>query len=143
MKNRLNARLLLAVLGLLVTSAAAEAPKPAASQDPVLSAMQAEMDRSKSQLKLEDVPAPYYLDYRITDIDTVDAQATFGAVRGEVRTRIRVVRVVVRIGDYKQDSFFNQGEGAVDFVPQGDDVLALRHGLWLATDRRTSRRPRR
>ncbi len=134
MKNRLNALLLLAVLGLLVTSAAAESPKPAASQDPVLSAMQTEMDRSKSQLKLEDVPAPYYLDYRITDIDTVDAQATFGAVRGEVRTRIRVVRVVVRIGDYKQDSFFNQGEGAVDFVPQGDDVLALRHGLWLATD---------
>ena len=86
MKNRLNALLLLAVLGLSVTSAAAESPKPAASQDPVLSAMQTEMDRSKSQLKLEDVPAPYYLDYRITDIDTVDAQATFGAVRGEVRT---------------------------------------------------------
>ena len=92
------------------------------------------MDRSKSQLKLEDVPAPYYLDYRITDVDRVDAQATFGAVRSEVRTRIRVVRVVVRIGDYKQDSFFNQGEGAVDIVPQGDDVLALRHALWLATD---------
>jgi TldD protein len=134
MKTRLNALLLLAVLSLSVASAVAESPKPPASQDPVLSAMQEEMDRSKSQLKLEDVPAPYYLDYRITDLDTVDAQATFGAVRSEVRTRIRVVRVVVRIGDYKQDSFFNQGEGAVDFVPQGDDVLALRHGLWLATD---------
>jgi TldD protein len=134
MKIRLNALLLLAVLSLSVASAAAESPKPAASQDPVLSAMQEEMDRSRLQLKLEDVPAPYYLDYRITDVDTVDAQATFGAVRSEVRTRIRVVRVVVRIGDYKQDSFFNQGEGAVDIVPQGDDVLALRHALWLATD---------
>jgi len=134
MKIKLSALLLLTVLSVSVALAAAESPKPAASQDPVLSAMQEEMDRSKSQLKLEDVPAPYYLDYRITDLDTVDAQATFGAVRSEVRTRIRVVRVVVRIGDYKQDSFFNQGEGAVDFVPQGDDVLALRHGLWLATD---------
>ena len=134
MKIRLDALLLLAVLSLSVASAAAQSPKLPASQDPVLSAMQEEMARSKSQLKLEDVPAPYYLDYRITDVDTVAAQAAFGAVRSELRTRIRVVRVVVRIGDYKQDSFFQEGEGTVDIVPQGDDVLAMRHALWLATD---------
>ena len=126
---------LLLVLSLALASASAQSARPAASPDQVLSAMQAEMQRSKSQLKLEDVPAPYYLDYRITDIDGVDAQATFGAVRSEIRTRIRVLRVVVRIGDYKQDSFFHQGEGVVDLISQGDDVLALRHQLWLATDR--------
>ncbi len=126
---------LLLVLSLSLASASAQSARPAASPDPVLSAMQAEMQRSKSQLKLEDVPAPYYLDYRITDLEGVDAQATFGAVRSEIRTRIRILRVVVRIGDYKQDSFFGQGEGVVDLVPQGDDVLALRHQLWLATDR--------
>jgi hypothetical protein len=43
--------------------------------------------------------------------------------------------VVVRVGDYKQDSFFGQGEGVTDYMPLDDDELALRHHLWLATDR--------
>ena len=41
-------------------------PKEAAD-DPVLRAMVAEMERSKAQLKLDGVAAPYYIDYRITD----------------------------------------------------------------------------
>ena len=135
-KSDLLALLLLAVVSVTFTSALAEsAARSTTSQDPVLSAMQAEMERSKAQLKMEDVPDPYYIDYRITDMDGVDAQATFGAIRSEIRGRIRMLRVVVRIGDYKQDSYFNRGEGAVDFISQGDDVLALRHQLWLATDR--------
>jgi TldD protein len=103
--------------------------------DPVLSAMRAELDRSKVQLKMDQVDAPYYIEYRIFDIDQYSAEASFGALRADVRGRFRVLRVVVRIGDYKQDSYFGQGEGTLDFIPLDDDPLALRHQLWLATDR--------
>ncbi|HEV2399867.1 MAG TPA: metallopeptidase TldD-related protein [Candidatus Sulfotelmatobacter sp.] len=103
--------------------------------DAVLSAMRAELDRSKSQLKMDQVAAPYYIEYRVYDFDHYSAEASFGALRGEVRTRIRFLRVVVRIGDYKQDSYFGQGEGAMDFMPLDDDMLSLRHQLWQATDR--------
>ena len=103
--------------------------------DAVLSAMRAELERSKSHLKMENVDAPYYVEYRIFDADEYSAEAAFGALRSDVRTRVRFVRVVVRIGDYKQDSYFGQGEGTIDLMPVDDDLVALRHQLWLATDR--------
>jgi predicted Zn-dependent protease len=97
--------------------------------------MQKELERSKSQLKLEQMAAPYYIEYRVVDMDGYIAEAAFGALRTNLRAHLRFVRVVVRVGDYKQDSYFGQGEGVTDFMPLDDDELALRHHLWLATDR--------
>ncbi len=93
------------------------------------------MERSKANLKLENVPAPYYIEYRVTEIDQFDASAVFGALRNQQHNHGRLFRVVVRVGDYKQDSFFGTGEGNVDLVPSDDDVFAIRHRIWLATDR--------
>ncbi|MGC1437228.1 MAG: metallopeptidase TldD-related protein [Terriglobales bacterium] len=105
-----------------------------ADDDPVLQAMRAELERSKSALKLEGMAAPYYIDYHVTDMDTHAAEAAFGALRTNVRLRFRFLRVVVRVGDYKQDSFFGQGQGGLDFMPLDNDIVALRHQIWLATD---------
>jgi TldD protein len=106
-----------------------------ASGDVVLRALREEMERSKANLKLENVPAPYYIEYRVTEIDQFEASAVFGALRNQQHTRGRLLRVVVRVGDYKQDSFFGTGEGSIDLVPSDDDVFAIRHRIWLATDR--------
>src|SRR5216684_1416595 len=106
-----------------------------ASSDVVLRALREEMERSKANLKLENVPAPYYIEYRVTEIDQFDASAVFGALRNQQHNHGRLFRVVVRVGDYKQDSFFGTGEGNVDLVPSDDDVFAIRHRIWLATDR--------
>ena len=106
-----------------------------ASGDVVLRALREEMERSKAKLKLENVQAPYYIEYRVTEIDQVEASAVFGALRSQQHDHGRLLRVVVRVGDYKQDSFFGTGEGSVDLVPSDDDVFAIRHRLWLATDR--------
>lgn len=114
--------------------AAENAPPKEAANDPVLRAMIAEMDRSKAQLKLEGVSSPYYIDYRITDTDSYVYQTSFGATRTDVRARTRYLRVVVRIGDYKLDSFYERGQGTVDIVSADDDEFAIRHKLWLATD---------
>ena len=106
-----------------------------ASGDVVLRALREEMDRSKAKLKLENVPAPYYIEYRVTDVDRLEATAVFGALRAQQRERARLLRVEVRVGDYKQDSFVGSGEGTIDLVPSDDDVFAIRHRIWLATDR--------
>ena len=121
--------------GLLAPVAVAQPAKSDGKDDVVLSAMRAELERSKSQLKMDEVAAPYYIEYRIFDDDEYSAEASFGALRGDVRTRFRFLRVVVRIGDYKQDSYVGQGEGTFDFAPLDNDTTALRHQLWLATDR--------
>jgi TldD protein len=127
--------LLLLGCGVLIPSARAQQKSEPPSGDVVLSAMRAELERSKAQLKMDQVAPPYYIEYRIFDMDQYSAEAAFGALRGDVRVRMRFVRVVVRIGDYKQDSYFGQGQGTLDYVPLDNDLLALRQQLWEATDR--------
>src|ERR1019366_3778492 len=130
--------LLFAVISCLILTCAASTfacAANSASGDVVLRALREEMERSKAKLKLENVPAPYYIEYRVTEIDQVEASAVFGALRSQQHDHGRLLRVVVRVGDYKQDSFFGTGEGSVDLVPSDDDVFAIRHRLWLATDR--------
>jgi len=134
MIRKLATAILLLFATAFAQGAAKEALPKEAAGDPVLRAMVAEMERSKAQLKLEDVGAPYYIDYRVMDMDRYAAEASFGAPRLNVRARVRYVRVVVRIGDYKQDSFYQGGQGTVEVLGVDDDEYAIRHTLWLATD---------
>jgi len=135
--SSIHRALLFAALGLLVALTPAAAQKNDAKSegsDPLLQAMREEIARSKSQLKMDNVPPPYYIEYRLSEVDQYEAEAAFGALRQSQRSRSRVVRVVVRVGDYKQDSYFAQGLGAVDVAPLDNDATALRRQLWLATD---------
>jgi predicted Zn-dependent protease len=113
---------------------AAAAAHAAASGDAVLEALLTELDRSKAQLRMDQVGPPYYIEYRVNDVDDYSAEAAFGALRENQRVRYRVLRVVVRIGDYKQDSYYGQGMGETDILPLDNDPIALRHQIWLATD---------
>jgi TldD protein len=108
-------------------------PSDAAS-DPILRALRAELARSKAQLKMDNVDSPFYIEYRVFDVEQFDASAAFGALRDQNRTRLRMIRAVVRLGDYKVDSFFNAGQGISDILPLDNDELAIRHQVWLATD---------
>jgi TldD protein len=118
------------------SSAVATAASSAAVQsDPLLKALREELDRNKSQLKMDNIPAPYYIEYRLSDLDEYSAEAAFGALRQDQRLHGRTLRVVVRVGDYKQDSYYGPGTGMVTFAPRDDDSIALRRELWLATDR--------
>ncbi len=105
-----------------------------AASDPILRALQAELTRSKAQLKMDNVDSPFYIEYRVFDVEQLDASAAFGALRDQNRTRLRLLRAVVRLGDYKLDSFFNAGQGISDILPLDNDELAIRHQVWLATD---------
>jgi TldD protein len=133
-----NIRLVSLVLAGFFLAASATpvlAASDSTSDDVILRALREEMERSKDKLKLENVPAPYYIEYRVSDLDEFEASAVFGTLRNQQRKRARIARVTVRVGDYKQDSFFRTGEGVTDLVSLDDDVFAVRHRVWLATDR--------
>lgn len=125
-------RVLLAalLLALPATLSAVDAPS-----DPVLTALKAELDRSIKGLKLPDSPAPYYIEYRVLDRDAYSISAAFGAITQQDRLQTRVLNVTVRVGSYKQDNAFGQATGMMDLLPYENDVYALRHAIWLATDR--------
>jgi len=106
----------------------------AAKGDGLLEALLTELDRSKAQLKMDQVQPPYFIEYRVNDVDDFSAEAAFGALRESQHGHFRVLRAVVRIGDYKQDSFYARGEGESTILPLDNDPIALRRQIWLATD---------
>jgi len=110
------------------------AAKVAAKGDPILDALLVEMERSKAQLKMDQLQTPYYIEYRVSDIEDFTTEAAFGATREDQRVHVRLLRVVVRLGDYKQDSYYGQGVGDNALLPLDNDPIALRHQIWLATD---------
>jgi TldD protein len=117
---------------LVATNKTLAAEKP--ESDPMLKAMQQELDREKAQLLLPGMTRPYFIEYRLDDIDTYEAVANYGALTLEQANHQRVVRVNVRVGDYASDSSTARGDGVVQLAPRDDNPLALRYALWTATD---------
>ena len=126
--RRLISTLLLMVVFSAVGLAGDSAATPTAASvstndhgDAVLKAMLAELKRSQEKLQLGQLQRPYYIDYQVTEIQDNIADATLGALRTDQVNSGRLVRVVVRIGDYKQDSYFGEGMGAVEVLPTDND----------------------
>jgi TldD protein len=115
-----------------VTFAAAAPQSP--SDDTILRAMQAELDREKAQLLLPGMQRPYFIEYRLDDLNTYEAVANYGALVREEGGHQRIVRVTVRVGSYETDSSSSRGEGTVELAPTDNNPEAIRYTLWTATD---------
>lgn len=105
-----------------------------AEKDPLLKAMLTELDRSMTQLQLPGFAKPFFIQYRIEDVDDYQAKAEFGASEGATHTHQRVARITVRVGNYKTDSSGGRGDGALQLAALDDDPIAIRSALWAATD---------
>ena len=105
-----------------------------AEKDPVLVAMLTELDRSMSQLQLKGFAKPFFIQYRIEEVNDFTAKADFGSSEGPSHAHQRVARVTVRVGDNKTDSSGGRGDGSIELVVLDNDPVALRSSLWSATD---------
>jgi TldD protein len=104
-----------------------------AEKDPVLKAMLEELDRSKAQLRLEGFEKPYFIEYRVDEVEGLRTRAEFGASLGTSTFHRRAARVTVHVGDYKSDSS-GRGDSSTELETVDDDLIALRSALWVATD---------
>ena len=129
-----GAGFLTALLCGVCPNAAAQPTRADAEKDPVLKAMLEELDRSMSQLQLKGFEKPFFIQYRVEDVDNFETKAEFGSSEGSLRTQQRVARVTGRVGDYKTDSSGGRGDGALLLAALDDDPIALRSALWSATD---------
>ena len=109
------------------------AESPTQVKDPLLLAMQQELDREKG-LMLPGMQKPYFVEYRLDDINSYEAVANYGALTQESSNHQRIIRVTVRIGDYAMDSSSTRGDGTIELAPTDDNPLALQYALWTATD---------
>ncbi|MBN9615626.1 MAG: peptidase U62 [Acidobacteriales bacterium 59-55] len=137
--SRLHKVCLIAAVACLFASAAEVSfaqpqSHDAVAGDPMLKAMQAELDREKALLVLPGMQRPYFIEYQVDDLNSYEAVATYGALAREEANHQRVARVTVRVGDYAVDSSSSRGDGAVALAPSDDNAEALRYALWIATD---------
>ena len=123
------------------SAAAPLPPIPAGDTDQTLHAMRDEMERSRSRLVLSGADKPFYIEYRLLDLDVRTVTASFGALLSSSTSRTRYMSVDVRIGDYHLDSSnFLSNDGFQGFLGSTGqvgidrDYHSLRQDLWLATD---------
>ena len=132
----------LALLALLAPGT----PLRAQDSDQTLRALRDEMARSKTRLELkmpgiEGPVRPFYVEYRLLDLDVKAVVAEFGALVSSTTTRNRFMTVEARVGDYKLDSSnfvsdenFRGFIGSTGAVGIDRDYDSLRQDLWIATD---------
>ena len=135
------------ILLLVATGAiAARGAQVPQDNDHTLQAMRDEMQRAKTRLELKipniDQPVrPYYVEYRLLDLDVREVVAEYGTLLSSTHVRNRFMDVEARVGSYKLDSSNFVGEDAFrGFIgPTGSvgidrDYDSLRQDLWIATD---------
>jgi hypothetical protein len=114
-----------------------------AQDDVVLKAMKDELSRTKTQLSLKDAEKPYYVEYRVDDATYSTVSASLGFLNSSDTLKGRTLSVQVRVGDYKFDNTnflsvrsFGMGGmmGNMRELSIDDDYVAIRRGIWLATD---------
>src|ERR1700676_3817439 len=130
----------------LAPARAARAAQPAQDNDQTLRAMRDEMARSKTRLELkipgtEQPVRPYYVEYRLLDLDIKEIVAEFGTLVTSTQGRNRFMNVEARVGGYKLDSSNFIGDesfrgfiGSQGSVGIDRDYDSLRQDLWIATD---------
>ena len=115
-------------------------PLAAASAPSLLDILSEELQRNFTILKQNADPAPYYLDYTVTDDENQSVSATLGTIESRKNERLRYLDVTLRVGTPQLDNYhsvngqkgrFTHGE----ILPLDDVPDAIRRRLWLDTDR--------
>ncbi len=127
-------------------AAGAKAAQAQQDKDQTLRAMRDEMVRSKTRLEIN-IPGtnepvkPYYVEYRLLDLDVKEIVAQFGTLLSSTHQRQRFMDVEARVGNYKLDSSNFIGDegfrgfiGSTGSVGIDRDYDSLRQDLWIATD---------
>ena len=113
--------------------------------DTPMLAMKDELARSVSQLQLQKMDKPYFIAYRMDEINQTSVSAMLGSLTQEQPSRVRLIGVEVRVGDYALDnsnyvSLRSLGAGgagmfsSISQAPLDDNYQQIRRDFWLATD---------
>ena len=130
----------LVCISLLIPAATAQKTTPG----PVLQALDEELKRAFDVLKQKGNPAPYFIGYSVSEMESVDIDASLGALRSSQTSVTRLLDVDVRVGDYQLDNTHQiRGQRGTTsgpsfsypvLMPVDNDIDALKSVVWLETD---------
>ncbi len=116
------------------------AATPTATEPPVLTAMQDELDRSMTALSKADPPV-YFISYTVSDRQYVQVSGSNGALLSSSEDQGRWLEVQTRTGTYQLDDTHALGDRQPSWTSPGEsmvidnDIPVLRREIWRETDR--------
>ena len=132
----------LVCISLLIPAATAQKTTPG----PVLQALDEELKRAFDVLKQKGNPAPYFIGYSVSEMESVDIDASLGALRSSQTSLTRLLDIDVRVGDYQLDNTHQiRGQRGTTsgpsfsypvLMPVDNDIDALKSVIWLETDQK-------
>src|SRR5271157_3654544 len=128
------------MLGRILLTLVFALPLAAASAPSLLDILSDELQRNFSILKQNADPAPYYMDYTVTDEETESLSASFGTIDSRNKAHLRYLDVTLRVGTPQLDNYHtvNGQRGRfthAQILPLDDVPDAIRRMVWLDTDR--------
>jgi len=135
-----------AVTACLLGVAILASPAQKLAPSPMTQALEQEIKRAFELLKQKGSPSPYFISYSVRENQSVNIQASLGALSTSEKNHSRLLDIDVRVGDYDFDNTHQirgqrGGNSAQAFsypvlMPLDDDADALRSVIWLETDRK-------
>ncbi len=119
-----------------LTAPASKAVTPA-----ILDAVGTELERAMSSMRIPGAPVPYFIGYKLTEVDVHDVVASLGSITDDQTRDLTSLEAHVHVGSYAYDNsnFVPSQREALDGT--ATIVLALeasparaRRSAWLATD---------
>ena len=106
----------------------------------VLDTLSDELLRNFAGLKAKADPAPYFLSYEVTEIESHTIGATLGALTSANNSKNRYLDVTLRVGSSKLDNYHRARGERVQFtsganISIDDNPNSIRQRVWLETDR--------
>lgn len=108
-------------------------------EEVIFKAMDDELNRSMSHLKINEFRPPFYISYQLADGQSFTVMATLGAITLSTWSPVNVQNVRLMVGDYSlsNENFVGSGfysGGASLPLPLDNDYYAIRRSFWAATD---------
>ena len=127
-------------VALLAAALALPGMAQSSTDDVLMRAMQDELERTTQQLRTQQGEPPYFVAYRIDEVESAATSASFGALLDRRTYKNRTLAIEMRVGDADLDNTnFLQRDWRPTItrtkrLPLDDDYQELRRHIWLATD---------
>ena len=115
---------------------ASESAKSELAKDPVLKAMQLEVNRSKEGLKKDSLARPFFISLLVNETNLQYTYSTSFGKKNEETVNTRISRSgspLILVGNYHRTQNFRGNAGKFQ-LPPSNDVPALRTAIWMNLD---------
>lgn len=112
----------------------------AQEKNSIQKAMEDELARSMTDLKLDTLAKPFYISYSLNDVKSLTIVGTLGAVLNSYEVPYRGKGTRILVGDYEfndeslDNNLFSQPEANDIELPLDNDYLGIRRAFWVTTD---------